>query len=200
MLLSMEVSRKVKILLAYRRRRPSTSLEFVILPADPVVSASPLVLRHRAVDFDHGALGKSDVLLFCQRTERAGVDAGDVRCEDDARTCGVDAVCWVADAADAWDVGATAAADDGVLEMFPEASLVVEGDFAGLLVVEPVDSAGEQRCILRHGVPEADAAEWYGYDGIVDFHGFWLQVEEVVIVAMLNCDFLCGLVVRHTLD
>lgn len=69
-----EITWKVKVLLSHLRRRPSASLELVVLPADAVVSASELILGDLAVNFDHGTLNHSDVLLFSQSTKRASVD------------------------------------------------------------------------------------------------------------------------------
>lgn len=128
-----------------------------MLPADAVVGPGVLLFGDFTVDLDHGALDESDVLLLCQGAEGASGGTRLVGGEEDARAGGVDLVARVADVADAGDVDRAAAADDGVLEVFPEAGLVVEGNFAGWRVVEAVDCAGEERGVIGHGVPESDS-------------------------------------------
>ena len=86
-----------------------------------------------------------------------------------------------------------------MLEVLPEARLVVEGDFAGGRVVEAVDGTAEQGSVFRHGVPEADAAEGDCDDGVVERHRLGLDAEEV-LAAVLDGDFGGFLVEGHALD
>ena len=199
MLLGVEVSREVHLLLANSGRRPRTGLELVVLPANAVVGSGVLFFRDLAVDLDHGALDVSDVLLLCQSTEGTRRNARLVRRQKYAGASGVNLVARIADISDAGDVDGAAAADDGVLEVFPEASLVMESDFTGRRVVEAVDCAGEERGILRHGVPEADSAEGYRHDGVVEFHRLRLDAEKV-LTAVFDRNFLSALVECHALN
>jgi hypothetical protein len=123
-LLSVEVSRQIHLLLAHSRRRPSTSLELIVLPANAVVGAGVLLLGDLAVGLDHGALDVGDVLLLGQSAEGACWGAGLVGSEEDTRAGRVELVARVADVADAGDVDGAAAAEELRRSMARESSEV----------------------------------------------------------------------------
>lgn len=109
-------------------------------------------------------------------------------------------VAGVADAADAGNVGAAATADDGVFEVLPEAGFKMQGYFTRLLIMNTVDCAREEGGVVRHGVPQADAAERDGHDCVIEFHCFGLDVEQTIGLAVLDRHLLSALVVCHALD
>lgn len=197
-LLGAVVGGQVQLLLADERARPRARLEAVVLPAVPVVVARPLLRRGVAVDLDHGALRVCHVLGLAHAAERARERAGFVGREQDAGPRAVDGVGRVAHAADAGDVGAAAAADDGRGEVLPEARLVVQGDLAGLLVVEGLDGAREEAGVGGQ-LPQAHLGEGHGDDGVVEVEAVERRAEGPV-GAPGDGRLAGGLVVGELLD
>ena len=142
---SLEVLGKVQLVLTHSRGGPTAALEGVEEPADAAVLARVLLPSDLAMNLDHGVLDVGDVLLLWDTSPAlAQVRTRDVRSEDGTLASAVDVVRGVADGANARDVGARrAGADDGVVEVFPEARLVLECDLAGRHVGQPRDGVAD---------------------------------------------------------
>ena len=92
-------------------------------PALPVVHAGILLRGDRTVNLLHGFYNLAYVVFFAQCLCR-GTIAGRIGGKERSGTGTVDIVCGITERSYAGDIGTAASANDGVVDVFPEAGLV----------------------------------------------------------------------------
>jgi len=130
------------MLLPKNLHRKSTSLMLILLPALTFVVASPVLFDNvRAVHFDKCAFDVRHMFSFRHCACDGGFVVGEVGCEHCAGACGIDVPGWVTDLTQVGLVEACTPADDGLVEVFPEARFELHGYFAGVGEEGAVDGA-----------------------------------------------------------
>lgn len=149
------------------------------------------------MDLDDCTLDEGYVFDVGEGTEGLACCAGYVGAEEDAGTGGVEGVGRVADGADCGDGGAAAAAEDWLLEVLPEASLILQCDLTSSLILEGVDCALEEGGVFGQS-PKSNLGEWHGGDDIIEVHRVSLLLKRIRSIS--NGDLVCGFVVGDFLD
>ena len=149
------------------------------------------------MNLDDCALDEGYVFDVGEGTEGLAGCAGYVGGEEDARTGGVEVIGRVADGADCGDGGAAAAAEDWLIEVLPEASLILQCELTGSLILKGVDCALEEGRVFWQS-PKSNLREWHSGDDIIEINRVSLLLERIRSIS--NCDLVCGFVVGDFLD